>query len=159
MTKHNSHNDEKNVVDRRDFLEKMAVGSLIGAGAMACVGIVQLPLPKVFNEPSSIFKVGLPTDFQNNTYKVIPERNVYVVRQENGFRALSAICTHLGCIVKETQGGFLCPCHGSIFDSVGNVTGGPAPKPLEWLKVSMSPDGQLVVDANTKVNSEETFTV
>ncbi len=105
MENNDSRGDGKRVVRRRDFLEKMAIGSLIGAGTMACVGIIQLPLPKVFNEPPSLFKVGMPADFQNNTYKVIPERNVFVVRDENGFRALSSICTHLGCIVKEIQGG------------------------------------------------------
>ena len=153
---------EKNVevnVERRDFLEKMAIGSLIGAGTMAFVGIIQLPLPKVFNEPPSKFKIGFPTDFQINTYKIIPGKNIFVLREREGFRSLSAICTHLGCIVKQVQDGFICPCHGSRFDTTGNVIAGPAPKPLEWLKVDMAPDGQLIVDTSKKVNAQVMFTV
>ncbi|MBI4827783.1 MAG: Rieske (2Fe-2S) protein [Nitrospinae bacterium] len=46
--------------------------------------------------------------------------------------ALSAVCTHLGCIVKwsESKGEFDCPCHGGRFDAKGAVLGGPPPKPL-----------------------------
>ncbi|MFQ5637499.1 MAG: ubiquinol-cytochrome c reductase iron-sulfur subunit [bacterium] len=145
-------------ITRRDFLGKLAVGSLIGAGSMAFIGVVQLPLPKVFNEPPSLFKIGNPSDFQINSYKTIPEKNVFVLRDREGFRALSAVCTHLGCIVSEVDWGFTCPCHGSRFDKQGNVIGGPAPKALEWLKIGMSPDGQLTVDMNKKVNADDVFT-
>jgi ubiquinol-cytochrome c reductase iron-sulfur subunit len=43
------------------------------------------------------------------------------------------ICTHLGCIPAFTEGnftGFLCPCHGSEYDTTGRVTRGPAPDNL-----------------------------
>ena len=158
MSKSDTGNGKENKLDRRDFLGKMAVASLYGAGTMALIGVIQLPLPKVFNEPPSIFKVGFPTEFQPNTYKAIPERNIFIVRDNSGFRALSAICTHLGCIVKEEHNGFICPCHGSKFDKTGNVVSGPAPKGLEWLKINIAPDGQLTVDQNTKVNQQEVFT-
>lgn len=157
--KNKPQKDHEVDVERRDFLEKMAIGSLIGAGAMAFVGVIQLPLPKVFNEPPSIFKIGFPSDFQVNTYKVIPEKNIFVLRGQDGFRSLSAICTHLGCIVKQVQNGFQCPCHGSKFDASGNIVAGPAPKPLEWLKVDMAPDGQLIVDTSKKVNAQVMFNV
>ncbi|MFQ5677702.1 MAG: ubiquinol-cytochrome c reductase iron-sulfur subunit [bacterium] len=103
--------------------------------------------------------MGNPADFPANTYKTIPGKNVFVLRDQEGFRALSAVCTHLGCIVSEAEWGFACPCHGSRFDKQGKVIGGPAPKALEWLKVGMSPDGQLTVDANKKVSIEEVFVV
>ncbi len=146
-------------MSRRDFLGKLAVGSLLGAGSMAFIGVIQLPLPKVLNEPPSVFKVGYPSDFQLNTYKTIPARNVFVLRDAVGFRALSATCTHLGCVVSAVDWGFSCPCHGSRFDKQGHVTGGPAPKALEWFRVSSSPDGQLTVDVNNKVRPEEVYTV
>ncbi len=152
-------NGKDTKLDRRDFLGNVAVGSLIGAGAMAFLGIIQLPLPKVLNEPPSVFKIGFPTDFRANTYKVIAEKNVFVMRDNEGFRALSAICTHLGCIVSPAEWGFHCPCHGSKFDHQGNVMSGPAPKALEWLKVSMAPDGQLTVDINGKVKIDEVYTI
>lgn len=46
------------------------------------------------------------------------------------FLALSAICTHQGCVIAPSRVGFLCPCHGSSYDAEGRNTGGPAPRPL-----------------------------
>ena len=62
------------------------------------------------------------------------------------FIALSAVCTHLGCIVKwvAEQGEFLCPCHGGKFSAHGQVLGGPPPKPLESYPVEIV-DQELLV--------------
>ncbi|WP_303721727.1 ubiquinol-cytochrome c reductase iron-sulfur subunit [Malonomonas rubra] len=62
------------------------------------------------------------------------------------FTALSAVCTHLGCIVKWVADAqqFLCPCHGGRFSAEGKVLGGPPPKPLETLLVSLVDDQVLV---------------
>jgi len=58
------------------------------------------------------------------------------------FVALSAVCTHLGCVVawQEQAGEFLCPCHGGRFSSEGQVLGGPPPAPLETLAVELDGD-------------------
>ena len=58
------------------------------------------------------------------------------------FVALSAVCTHLGCVVawQEQAGEFLCPCHGGRFSAEGIVLGGPPPKPLESLVVLLDGD-------------------
>jgi cytochrome b6-f complex iron-sulfur subunit len=48
---------------------------------------------------------------------------------------------------------FHCPCHGSVFNHDGTVAHGPAPRPLEWLEVTMARDGQLLVDKDKVVNS------
>ncbi|MDP2193896.1 MAG: ubiquinol-cytochrome c reductase iron-sulfur subunit [Alphaproteobacteria bacterium] len=47
------------------------------------------------------------------------------------------VCTHLGCIPNERQnmtepngGGWLCACHGSIYDTSGRIVSGPAPTNL-----------------------------
>lgn len=62
------------------------------------------------------------------------------------FIALSAVCTHLGCIVKwvEESGEFLCPCHGGKFATNGQVLGGPPPKPLESYPVAVA-DQEILV--------------
>ncbi len=46
---------------------------------------------------------------------------------------LIGICTHLGCIPLFNQGefgGYLCPCHGSQYDTAGRIRKGPAPENL-----------------------------
>ena len=56
---------------------------------------------------------------------------------EKRFRAFSAICTHLGCIVKwdpATQK-ILCPCHAGVFGADGRVLSGPPPRPLPEYEV------------------------
>ena len=85
--------------------------------------------------------------------KVISEYNVRLFSTAEGVAAISLICTHLGCIVKEAEEGFSCPCHGSKFDEDGEVTGGPAPAPLRWLEISQAPDGSLMVDTNKDVEA------
>ncbi len=57
---------------------------------------------------------------------------VIVVRQRSGFRAFSASCTHLGCLVRwdSAKSVFLCPCHAAVFSPDGQVVSGPPPAPL-----------------------------
>lgn len=67
-------------------------------------------------------------------------RPAVLLQPEAGqFIALSAVCTHLGCIVKwvNDKGEFLCPCHGGKFSTNGQVLGGPPPKPLESYPVEI----------------------
>ena len=46
---------------------------------------------------------------------------------------LVGVCTHLGCVPNKggEYGGWLCPCHGSVYDGSGRIRKGPAPKNLE----------------------------
>lgn len=62
------------------------------------------------------------------------------------FIALSAVCTHLGCIVQwqENEDQFLCPCHAGRFATDGTVISGPPPEPLESLPVTLEGDQILV---------------
>jgi cytochrome b6-f complex iron-sulfur subunit len=60
--------------------------------------------------------------------------------------ALTAVCTHLGCIVKwqnDTQE-FLCPCHGGRFAADGAVLGGPPPSPLQTYPVTLNGDRVII---------------
>lgn len=62
------------------------------------------------------------------------------------FVALSAVCTHLGCIVQWLPDNreFLCPCHAGRFNAEGQVLGGPPPKPLTLLPLTIEDDQILV---------------
>ncbi|PSJ15903.1 Rieske 2Fe-2S domain-containing protein, partial [Nitrosomonas supralitoralis] len=56
-----------------------------------------------------------------------------VYRDQDGkLHKVSAICTHLGCIVhfNPAERSWDCPCHGSRFDTNGKILHGPAPSPL-----------------------------
>ncbi|WP_292554761.1 FAD-dependent oxidoreductase [Mesorhizobium sp.] len=65
-----------------------------------------------------------------------------VIKDDQGVvSALSAVCTHLGCIVgwNEVDRTWDCPCHGSRFDSQGQVISGPAVSPLEAREIGAVP--------------------
>jgi cytochrome b6-f complex iron-sulfur subunit len=64
-----------------------------------------------------------------------------LVRKPGGdLIALSAVCTHLGCIVQweKDKQDFLCPCHGGHYTAEGAVISGPPPKPLVKLPVTVT---------------------
>jgi cytochrome b6-f complex iron-sulfur subunit len=79
-----------------------------------------------------------------------PGRSVALYRSSDGVCAVSLVCTHLGCIVKQNADGFECPCHGSLFAADGAVKKGPAPRALAWHKVTGSA-GNYVVDEGVTV--------
>ncbi|MFB6354230.1 MAG: ubiquinol-cytochrome c reductase iron-sulfur subunit [Halobacteriales archaeon] len=64
-----------------------------------------------------------------------------------GYAAYSKVCTHAGCMVSEAEGTTLvCPCHFGKFDPLAGarVVGGPPPRPLPQLPITLSGDGYLV---------------
>lgn len=65
---------------------------------------------------------------------------VLIRKRGGGLVALSAVCTHLGCIVQweKDKQDFLCPCHGGRFTSDGVVVAGPPPKPLNKLPFTVA---------------------
>lgn len=72
---------------------------------------------------------------------------VVIRPNEQEIVALSAVCTHLGCVVKwsEGEGVFKCPCHGGVFDTKGTVLGGPPPTPLPTFAARIE-DGYVVIE-------------
>jgi cytochrome b6-f complex iron-sulfur subunit len=148
-------------IPRRDFLGKAAIGSLFLSIGTALLGILRLPKPGVFPESATRFKVGFPDEFPPETHRKIDRRNVWVFRDSLGFFAVSAVCTHLGCIVNENakRDGFICPCHGTKFDAAGKILAGPAPRGLDWLELSLAADGALMVDTGKSVSAGSRFNV
>ena len=119
------------------------------------MGALRLPVPAVFPESNAKVELGPPDRFQAAKSTWFPEYRLWVVADDKGLYAISAICTHLGCTVSGQEGGgFFCPCHGSRFDPSGKVVGGPAPKPLAHLELFIAADGQLVVDRQQEIGSD-----
>ncbi|MEO8499371.1 MAG: ubiquinol-cytochrome c reductase iron-sulfur subunit [Vicinamibacteria bacterium] len=69
--------------------------------------------------------------------KTVVDESVYLRRQGDAIEAVSAICTHTGCLVQRVSDGFGCPCHKSDFDAEGRPTSGPAPRPLDRLETKV----------------------
>ncbi len=72
---------------------------------------------------------------------------VYVVRvSPSQVLAVSAICTHLRCVLKwkGDTGTFQCPCHDGTFDRSGNVLSGPPKKPLRQFTAEIRADEIIV---------------
>ncbi len=142
---------------RRDWLGLGALWTMAASFLFATVGMMRLPKAAVLPSPSKKFKVALPETLAAGEPFVPAGRSVALFRDAEGVYAISTVCTHLGCIVKPAAEGFECPCHGSRFAPDGEVRKGPAPKPLPWLKVSVSGsvatvDEGAVVPHGTKVS-------
>jgi cytochrome b6-f complex iron-sulfur subunit len=144
-------NDDK-TPQRRDFLSGAAWWATAGALGLAGLGLARMPKPGVLPGPASELKIGPPEEYPVSADPArVPGQNLFILHDEEGIAAISAICTHLGCIVAQAADGFECPCHGSRFGPEGRVTQGPAPSPLTWYEVSLAPDGQIVVDTRKTV--------
>ena len=141
---------DRGSLDRRQFV-KVGARSLGVAGLGACVFGFRYLSPNVLYEPSPIVSVGRPERFAIGSVTLDSRFGIFVARVQEGFYALSAVCTHLGCLSnwKAEAGVIACPCHGSAFQRDGVVLSGPAPHPLPWLKVWIGDDGNLMVDRST----------
>ncbi len=137
-------------VPRRDWLGLTALWAAAGALLFGIIGMLRLPKAAVLASPSKRFRVALPETLAPGTPFVPPGRAVALFRDAQGGYGLSTVCTHLGCVVKPSADGFECPCHGSRFAADGTVRKGPAPRPLPWLKVSVS-GGVWTIDEGTTV--------
>lgn len=136
---------------RRRMLAWVTGAGLVGSGALSALSNFVFIKPRATYGAPQRFSIGKPDDFPPGTRIALDARRICVVREGNQLAAVSTTCTHLGCIVGLADTGFACPCHGSRFDHDGTVTGGPAPKPLPWFKVTLAPNGEIEVDKDTEV--------
>lgn len=141
-------------VSRRSFLTMIGWGSTSVFFAGVLGSLARFMWPNVTFEPSTTFKAGLAEQIKDGM-TFIENKKVFIWREGGAYWAISAICTHLGCTVRwiPEANQYQCPCHGSIFGPEGKVLGGPAPRPLEWLELGLSADGQLVIDTEKKVDA------
>jgi cytochrome b6-f complex iron-sulfur subunit len=145
-------------LNRRRFI-KFGTTSLAVVGLGACVFGVEYLSPNVLYEPSPVVNAGKPEHYPLESVTLDLRASIFVVHGKEGFYALSAVCTHLGCLCvwKQDGGVIACPCHGSSFQRDGSVIAGPAPRPLPWLKMWLGEDGSLMVDRSTQVAADNGF--
>jgi cytochrome b6-f complex iron-sulfur subunit len=150
--------EENGGMNRRRFV-RTGTTSLAIAGAGACVFGFRYLSPNVLYEPSPVINVGKPEHYRVGSVTLDGKNGIFVVRETKGFYALSAVCTHLGCLTvyKAETGEIACPCHGSTFRRDGTTVGGPAPKGLPWLKMWLADDGNLQVDRSSAVDARAEY--
>jgi menaquinol-cytochrome c reductase iron-sulfur subunit len=108
--------------------------------------------------PGAWIDLGPAADFSNPAWtarkfkrevedgwkRSIVDESVYLRRKGEAIEAVSAICTHTGCLVQRLNAGFACPCHKSDFDEEGKPLGGPAPRPLDRLETKIEGDRLMI---------------
>jgi len=148
-------------VSRRDFLNEITLGALGIAGLGGAVLTYQYFSPNVLFEPSTTFRAGNPGLYPVNSVTFLQDQQVYIVRTTGGFYAVSAVCTHLGCITqwKPETNMIACPCHGSKFQPDGQKIQGPAPRPLPHYAINLTADGELLVDKLQVIKTDQILMV
>lgn len=151
--------EEENNLNRRNFMKITlgAVGTFIASAiGIPAIGYVASPTLKRDNSQNWISigsvskaEIGQPTLFKakisRQTGWIVDEQEIAVyIFTENGrdFKALSNVCTHLGCRIRwvAEQEGFFCPCHNASFDKTGEVVSGPPPRALDQFEVKVEND-------------------
>ncbi|MDF1574924.1 MAG: ubiquinol-cytochrome c reductase iron-sulfur subunit [Bacteroidales bacterium] len=141
---------------RRSFMGKAALGLVTLSGVMAAISYFRQFFPRLAGEKRRIVLDDL-RKYPVDTFTFLEEHNLYVYRDHEGIKAVSAICTHLGCILEKGMDGFECPCHGSCYNNDGEVLSGPAPHNLAWYRVSRDASGKIVIDPGKSVSSSDKF--
>jgi len=123
--------------------------SIAGALTTFFLMFVRFFLPRSILEPSPEFRIGSPADYALGVdTKWQQQYRIWVTRTSDRLFVIYAVCTHLGCTPdwKASENKFKCPCHGSGYDSEGVNFEGPAPRPMDRAKVTLDPEGQIVVN-------------
>jgi cytochrome b6-f complex iron-sulfur subunit len=132
-------------LSRRDFLKLARDGFLYLSGALAAGGLLRFLDFNPNPTPKTEFNLGPTESYPLGSRTVLPEIPAILIHTEQGFSALSLVCTHLGCTLENGADGFACPCHGSRFDTEGRVMHGPAVKPLPAMRIEITEDKRLIL--------------
>jgi Rieske Fe-S protein len=138
-------------LNRRRLL--VLAGASTGAAALAAIPGCGNPTGSPITGPVSAGNVSAL-----GVGELIVMSNFVVARDAGGVYAMSAVCTHAGCLLGDAAGsvaaGLYCPCHGSAFDGNGAVIVGPARAALPHYLVTISPDGGITVDGSQLVAAD-----
>ena len=133
-------------MDRRTFfkgaLHRLVIAAPLAAAAGVAWRYLSVPLKirperKVLLGPLKALPQGV---------RMLREAGIALIRKEEKLNAVSLTCTHLGCTVGRSADGFVCPCHGSRFDTEGALLEGPATRPLDTYPVWVEDDTRVFAD-------------
>jgi cytochrome b6-f complex iron-sulfur subunit len=123
--------------------------SIVGFLTACFLMFLRFFLPRSILEPSSVFRVGFPSDYALGVdTKWQQQYRIWVDKTSDRIFVVYARCTHLGCTPdwRASENKFKCPCHGSGYDSEAINFEGPAPRPMDRAEVHLDPEGQIVVN-------------
>jgi len=123
---------------RRGFLNKLSVWFIAITGSLAGFSFLRQFYPPSFVRKKRV-KLGDLHEFPLDTFTYIDQYELFVYRDHEGVQAVSAVCTHLGCILKKAMDGF--------------ELSGPAPSNLTWYNLYSAQDGKLMVDMGSRVDA------
>lgn len=151
-----SQKTQNNDVTRRAFLRKAMYGTIGLFTAQAAVGGLVMFWPARVTGFGARIQAGHVDDYQVGDIKMIREGRFYLSRVPEGFIALWWKCPHLGCTVpwNASMGIFRCPCHASTYDVTGQNIAGPAPRPMDYMAIEITDDGQIWVDSGNITERE-----
>jgi cytochrome b6-f complex iron-sulfur subunit len=141
-----------NQVKRRSFIRNAALGATGSVLALLGAGFGGLMWPNKTGAFGSVIPV--PKDavppVDGTPFRHI-QGKFFLVNTKDGLLALYNKCPHLGCAVPyigpaDDPHAFQCPCHGSMYNFEGVLTGGPAPRPMDYMSVSIDPSGTVLVN-------------
>lgn len=143
LGRHNSQGALTVHPDRRQFVRNAAlgaVGTLLTLGAAGFLGLLWPRKTGAFGSELTVKAADVPTVDGQPFHNI--QGKFYLVRNNDGLLALYTKCPHLGCSVPyvgpaDSQQAFKCPCHGSMYDYDGVRTGGPAPRPMDLMAVTV----------------------
>lgn len=134
---------ESNRMTRRKVLNW-----LLGGGVVAWLASIFFPVLRYLEPPSvpeavvSSVKAATVDEVKPNSGKIFKFGNkpgILIHTDEGEWRAFSAICTHLDCIVqyRDDMEHIWCACHNGHYDLHGRNIKGPPPRPLEEFEVNI----------------------
>lgn len=153
----NTDTKKKIKLDRRQFLGLAWLGSLtvfVGETLFALFKFVQ---PIATGGFGGVVNAGAVDNFELGSVTLVQSGRFFLHRLDDGsFLALWQRCTHLSCSVPwvDSEDQFHCPCHGSLFNKVGEVQGGPAPRPMDIFPVTIE-NGEVLVDTGSPIERSE----
>lgn len=124
-------------------------------GVIGWLGSVLYPVvsflrpPKTPEANPNSVRAGPAAEFPPNSAQIIKfgRKPVILIRTDDGrFKAYSATCTHLDCIVQYRTDlkQIWCACHNGLYDLKGRNISGPPPKPLDEFAVNVVDDEIMV---------------